>query len=391
MKKLKEVRRAYKVRLYPNQDQERRLTQTIGACRYVFNYFLEQRKNHYLAHKKTLPYALMARQLTTLRREIDWLSAIQAEPLQQSLRRLDVAYRRFFKKRANLPKFKSKKNPKQSFQKHKDWKVDGNKIKIQKDLCIKFRGSIDPSAKLGTLVVSRYSSGKWFATMTAKVEVKTPKRYTKPIGIDVGIETLATLSNGKKYPNIQTQKTLQEKLTKAQRSLARKKIGSNRRKKQKVVVARVYEKIRNIRENHIHQTTHQIVSKNHATIAVESLNVAGMMKNRRLSRAIADVSMREFLRQVKYKQEWIGGNIFELDRFFPSSKTCYACGFVVESLPLEVREWKCPKCKRSHDRDVNAAKVILAQSVGHTERGESGKVSARKGLPVSMKREYAKA
>lgn len=367
------------------------LVSIVGSCRYVWNHFLEQRKNYYLENKKNLPYAVMARDLTKFRKSTDWLSTVQSEPLQQSLRRLDKAYNSFFRKQNQFPRFKSKKDSKQSFQKHQDWRVLGQKIQIQKDLIVKFRGEISDKADLGTIVVSKHSTGKWFATITAKVEMKTPKKYTKPIGIDVGLETLATLSTGKKYKNIQPQKTLQGRLTSLSRSLARKVIGSNRRERARIEVAKIYEKIRNIRQNHIHQITHNIVSKNHATIAVEDLNVSGMMRNRHLARSLADASMRELLRQVQYKQEWRGGKFIKIDRFFPSSKTCSSCNFVVDKLPLSVRSWKCPKCSKRHDRDFNAAKVILAQGLAHSPRGESEKVAVRRGLPVSLKRNYALA
>lgn len=385
------VNKSYKVRLYPNKRQEQMLVSIVGSCRYVWNHFLEQRKNYYLENKKNLPYAVMARDLTKFRKSTDWLSTVQSEPLQQSLRRLDKAYNSFFRKQNQFPRFKSKKDSKQSFQKHQDWRVLGQKIQIQKDLIVKFRGEISDKADLGTIVVSKHSTGKWFATITAKVEMKTPKKYTKPIGIDVGLETLATLSTGKKYKNIQPQKTLQGRLTSLSRSLARKVIGSNRRERARIEVAKIYEKIRNIRQNHIHQITHNIVSKNHATIAVEDLNVSGMMRNRHLARSLADASMRELLRQVQYKQEWRGGKFIKIDRFFPSSKTCSSCNFVVDKLPLSVRSWKCPKCSKRHDRDFNAAKVILAQGLAHSPRGESEKVAVRRGLPVSLKRNYALA
>lgn len=371
------VNKSYRVRLYPNQKQEQSLIKIIGACRFVWNKFLEQRKNHYITHKKNLSYAVMARQLTTLRHEVDWLSEIQAEPLQQSLRRLDTAYNSFFRKQNCFPNFKSKKDLKQSFQKHQDWKIKGNKIQIQKDLIVRFRGNIGSESELGTLIVYRVSTGKWYASITGKVNVVLPKRYTKPIGIDVGLETLATISTGKKYQNIQPQKTLQERLTKLQRSLARKKLGSNRKEEAKFEVARIYEKIRNIRENHLHKISHNIVGKNHATIVVEDLNVNGMMRNRHLARAIADASMSELLRQIKYKQEWKGGKFVKIDRFFPSSKTCSSCNFIVDSLPLSVRKWKCPKCKKNHDRDINAAKVILIQGLAHSPRREGEKVAER--------------
>jgi putative transposase len=365
-----EIQRAYKVRLYPNKAQEQQLLSILGACRFVYNHFLEARINHYKATGKTLSYMLMSRQLTVLRHETEWMKDIQLEPLSQALRHLDYAYRRFFKVKKGFPNFKSKKDTKQSFQKHCEWRLRGNRIQIQKDFLVKFRGKVDSEAKLGTLTVSRHGN-KWYASMTAEVKVKLPSRYTKPIGIDMGITHLAITSTGQKYENVRSQKVLQRKLSKAQRILARRKLHSQRRQKAKVEVARIHEKIANIKANHLHQVSHAITSKNHAMIAVEDLNVKGMMQNRKLSRALGDASIRELLRQIEYKQKWTGGDFVKIGRFEPTSKKCSACGVVKETMPLSVRRWKCG-CGKTHDRDVNAAKNIL--SAAYAVRGESMEV-----------------
>lgn len=365
------VNRTYKVRIYPNKEQEKSLNMIIGSCRYVYNYYLQKKKEYYIENKKTLSYLKISKDLTQFRYSIDWLSNIQITPLQQSIRRLDVSYNRFFRKQSKFPRFKSKRDINQSFQKPKDWRIIDNKIQIQKDLVIKFMGNIDKNAKLGTLVILKKSSGKWFASITAKIEHKQAEKFTVPIGIDVGITTLATLSNGKKYKNIKPQESLQRKLRITQRILAKKKIGSKRREIARKKVAVIYEKIRNVRENYLHQVSHDIVSKNHAIIAVEDLNVNGMIKNRHLSRSLSDVSFREFLRQIEYKQKWNGGEFIKIDRFFPSSKTCSFCNFIVDTLPLSVRKWNCPKCSKTHDRDINASINILKQAVSYTERGEA--------------------
>ncbi len=366
------IRKAYKVRLHPNKAQEQHLLRILGACRFIYNHYLATRSEVYKETGKNLSYSTLSRDLTKMRKEVDWVSDIQLFPLDQSLRRLNTAFNRFFSKKSKFPKFKNKKSPKQSFQKPRDWKIKGNKLMIQEDLIIKFRGKIDLKSKFGTLTVIK-ESDKWFASMTAKVSVSLPKRYTKPIGIDMGLTTLATLSNGKKYSNIRPQKYLQLKLRRAQQNLSRKQKGSARREKARVQVGRIYEKIRNVRQNHLHKISHDIVSKNHAMIAMEDLNVAGMMKNRKLSRAFADASVSELLRQIMYKQTWKGGQFIKVDRYLPSSKLCHACGFYNEVMPLSVRTWKCPGCKRPHDRDQNAAKNILLAA--YAMRGEDGMVA----------------
>lgn len=354
------IQRGYKVRLYPNKEQEQKMLSIIGACRWVYNYYLEQRKNYYLEHKKTLSYLSMAKDLTQLRYKFDWLYKIQTVPLQQSIRCLDRAYNNFFRKTSNFPKFKSRKDNKQLFRKPVDYRILPNKIQIQKDLSITFRGNLpEKYIKTGTLTISRENTGKWFASILFYEEIKQPKKYTKSIGIDVGLKHLAITSDGKKYSNIQPQKTLQKQLKKAQQDLARKQKGSVRQNKQKVVVARLFGKIKNIRQDHLYKTSHSIVSKNHALIAVEDLSVKNMLGNRHLSRAISDVGWGELTRQLEYKQGWKGGKFVKIDRFFPSSKTCSNCGFIKDKLPLNIRKWICPKCGVKHDRDVNAAKMIL--------------------------------
>jgi len=371
--------KAYKVRLYPNKTQEAELVRILGACRYVFNHFLERRMKHYAETKKTISYLVLSSELTKLRHETEWMKGIHIEPVQQSLRRLERAYRSFFKKNTELPKFKTKKEPKQSFQKYRGWSLRDNKIQIQKGLIVRFRGFVDTKATFADITVSSVN-GKWYASMNATAKIKQPKRYTKPVGIDVGLETLATTSTGKKFANIRPQKTLQHKLTTAQRALARKTKGSKRREKARQVVGRVYEKIKNIRVNHIHHVSSAIVRRNPSLIAVEDLNVAGMMANRRVARSFADASVRELLRQLKYKQAWRGGEFVEINRFYPSSKTCSACEWIVDSLPLSVRTWKCGNCGKVHDRDINAARNIVKEALAHSARGETqrGFVEARK-------------
>lgn len=368
------LQRAYKVQLYPNRTQEEQLMRIINACRFTYNYFLANRIGYYKEYGQTLSYRDMSRDLTRMRNSLGWLSEVQQEPIHQSLRRLDKTYRGFFSKKRGFPHFKSKSNGRQSFQKSSNWEVRGNKLQIQRDLIVKFRGTIDLSAELGTLTVI-YEAGKWYATMAATLEVKLPTKHTKPIGIDLGLETLATISNGEKCANIQPQKTNQTRLTRASRVLARRQKGSNRRAKAKLVFARVHKDIANIRRNHLHQISSAITTKNHSLIAVEDLNVRGMVKNRHLSRAISDAGWSELIRQIEYKQLWKGGEVVKIDRFFPSSKLCNVCDFIAETMPLSVRKWKCGGCNTEHDRDINAAKNILKEALAYRVRGADVRLS----------------
>lgn len=375
------VHRAYKVRLYPNKAQEQTLLRTLGATRFVYNYFLSGRIGYYKEYGTTLSYIQMSRDLTHVRNSLNWLGDIQREPLQAALRRLDSSYSSFFKKNAGFPKFKSKKQSNQSFQKYKSWKMVGNKILIQKDLVVKFRGTIDKEKDLGSLIVS-YQAGKWYASITAEVDVKLPKRHSKPVGLDLGLTSLLTASTGQKYENIQPQKSNQKRITRASRVLNRREVGSKRHAKARLELSRVHQKIANIRYNHLHQISSAITAKNHSLIAVEDLNVRGMVKNRHLSRAISDAGWSTLVRQIEYKQLWKGGEVVKIDRFFPSSKLCSVCDFMAETMPLSVRKWKCGGCNTEHDRDINAAKNILKEALAYRVRG----VTIRPSRQVAKKR-----
>lgn len=349
-----EVTKGYRVRIYPNKSQQQWFAKTIGACRWVYNHFLEEKRDYYLEHKKTLTYGVTSKRLTQLRKEIDWLSEVQFNPLQQSLRQLDVAYSNFFRKTTRFPKFKSRKSARQSFRKVTDWHIEGNKLFVARGISMRFRGTF-PAKREGTLTISRTADGKWYASTLATVTVEQPK-LSGAIGLDMGIKSLAVASNGEVYPSLKTMNTRAEN-----KSLSRKVKGSKSRQKARSVLARKHNKIANIRKNHLHHTSKAITGKNHAVIAVEDLAVKNMQRNHKLARSIAHASWGELLRQLKYKQEWLGGKFVAIDRFFPSSKTCSECHFVLDSLPLSVRKWDCPKCNTTHDRDINAAKMIMQQ------------------------------
>jgi len=346
------ITRGFKVKIYPTFSQEQILLQHIGACRFVYNHFLDKKKTAYLETGKNISYLTMSRELTKLRRETDWMKEVQFQPLQQSLRCLDVSYNRFFKKQAKFPNF-HKKNGKQSMRKVTGWSIDGNRISIMKGLSVRFRGTFLEKRE-GTLTISCDAQGNWWASTIAQEERKTPK-LKGSIGVDVGLNHLAVTSDGKKYENERSLKNLLAYIQVASKDLSRKKKGSKNRAKAKQRLSRLHLKVANKRRNRLHHVSRAIVSKNHTLIAVEDLSVKNMMANRRLARSIADASWGELIRQIAYKQEWNGGKLVKIDRFFPSSKTCSACGFIMQSLSLSTREWECLKCKTTLDRDVNAA------------------------------------
>jgi len=352
--------KSYRIKLYPNNIQKQELLKYAGACRFVYNYFLDRKKTEYLKNSKNIPYNKLSKELVVLRHNTSWLKNIPFVPLQQSLRNLDTAYNKFFRKQAKFPKFK-RKYSRQSIRKINGWHIKNNKIVFSKELHLKFRGRITENP-VGTLTISRNAIGEWFASVMEDIEVKKVKLKGN-IGIDLGIKDLAITSDGDKYKNCKPLKSNLKQLRKKSKILSKKKKGSNRRKKARFELAILHNKISNIRNNHLHHTSKAIVSKNHAIIALEDLAVINMMKNRKLSQAISDVGWAELVRQITYKQSWIGGKVIKINRFFPSSKTCSKCGFVLDSLPLNIREWQCPKCKAKHDRDVNAGKNILSQAL----------------------------
>ena len=299
------------------------------------------------------------------------------ENIQQSIKNLDAAYGNFFVKRAKFPKFKNKYN-KQSFRIPQNIKLNGNKLVIPKFLegikC-KVHRSINEHISYCTIIQNK--SGQYYCTLMVEKEIEQYKKTKKEIGIDLGIKTLAVDNNGKEYENIRPLKTLKHKIKKAQRKLSKRRHKttnkqSNRVNKLRQKLARLFQKTKDVRQNHLHQITKKLIDENQV-IYLETLAVKNMMKNHCLAGAIADCGWYELTRQLEYKAAWYGRTIVKIDRFFPSSKTCSKCYFIKQDLKLKDHKWTCPECEAHHDRDVNAAKMILLQgkkiktTVGTTE------------------------
>jgi len=358
------INKSFKYRIYPTKEQEVLLSKHFGSKRFVWNYFLNQRKTVYLENKKSLNYYDNARSLTQLKKqeEFVWLKEVNSQSVQASLRDLDVAYNRFFSKQGMFPRFKSRKD-KQSFRvpqstEYKDCKLWIPKFKNS----IKVREDRPLSGKILFSTISKSPTNKYFVSITCETE-HTPYEKTKNnIGVDLGVKDLAICSDGKIYPNITTTKKYSKQLSYEQRQLSKKQKGSKNRSKQRVKVAKVHEKISNSRSNYIHNITTQLVRENQ-TICVEDLSVANMLKNHKLAKSISDCSWGEFLRQLKYKSQWNERDLVSLGKFFPSSKTCNKCKFINQDLTLKDREWVCPSCGSKLDRDINASENILEQGL----------------------------
>lgn len=349
------VLRGYKARIYPTRTQEQELLRYAGASRFVYNYFLDKKSRLYAEEGKNLTYTMMSKELTAMRVENEWLK-ISRSPLEQSIRKLDVAFRNFFKKRSSYPVFKKKDSP-QSFSKFGDWHIEGSRLHAFENLGgLRFRGTL-PGGPRRTLTISRDAVGDWFASTLAEVEQEQPT-LKGTLGLDMGLTHIVTTSEGEKYDNPRVLGGLLNRVQRDSKALSRTKKGSKTRSKKRLLLARTYRRVERVRTNGLHHVSKAIVSKNHAVIAVEDLNIQGMTKNRKLSRGISDASWGELIRQLTYKQDWRGGKLVKVDRFFPSSKTCSACGHLLATLHLSWREWECPACRVVHDRDVNAARNI---------------------------------
>ena len=377
---MKIIKYTYKFRLNPTDEQKILLNKHFGSVRYVYNYFLNQRKTEYLENKKSLTYNQQSGFLTQLKKELDWLKEINSQTLQSSLKCLDTAYQGFFKKRTQFPRFKSRKN-KNSFTIPQFVSVDGDRLQIPK---FRESGGIEMimERKIKGIIkhcsISKTPTGKYFVSILTEMEYEPKIKTNMSVGIDLGIKDFLVLSNGTKIKNHRFLKHYEKTLKLNQKYLSRKTRGSVRYEKQRIKVARIHEKITNSRMDLIHKTTNDLIN-NFDIIYLEDLNVKGMMKNHKLSKAISDVSWGKFIDTLEYKSVWNDKKIVHIDRFFPSSKTCSKCGWINNNLTLKDREWTCSKCGEKHDRDKNAAVNILNEgyrinniSVGTTdyERGD---------------------
>ena len=355
---MKVIKYTYKFRLDPNQEQQTLLNKHFGSVRWTYNYFLNQRKTEYLNNKKSLNYYDQSAELTQIKKVNEWLKEINSQTLQYSLKCLDMAYQGFFNKRTKFPNFKSKRN-KNSFTIPQNVRYDGTKLIVPKFLDgIEMIMERQIKGIIKHCNISKTPTGKYFVSILTELEYQPVSKTNQSVGIDLGIKDFLVLSNGTKIKNHRFLKHYERILALNQKYLSRKIKQSNRYEKQRLKVARIYEKITNSRMDLIHKTTTSLV-KQFDTIYLEDLNVKGMMKNHKLAKAIGDVSWGKFIDVLEYKALWNDKQIIHIDRFFPSSKTCSKCGWINNQLTLKDRNWICPDCNSVHDRDFNAAINIL--------------------------------
>jgi putative transposase len=359
------VKRAYRYRFYPSLQQADLLNRTFGSARYVYNRALAERSRAWTQEQRRVTFADTCRMLTAWKSdpETAWLYEVSNVALQQSLQHLQNAYLSFWRKQGRYPKFKSKRKSRASATFTRSgfsWR-DGRitLAKMGAPLDIRWSRPLPEAADPSSVTVSRDSAGRWHISVLCEDTVRDAPATTAAVGIDAGITSLLTLSTGEKITNPKHEKADRVRLAKAQRALSRKTKGSANRAKARLRVARVHARIADRRRDHLHKLTTRLVRENQ-TLVIEDLSVRNMLGNHCLARAISDASWSELRGMLEYKAEWYGRTVVAIDRFYPSSKTCSACGAITAKMPLSVREWACASCGTLHDRDVNAAKVILA-------------------------------
>jgi putative transposase len=358
------MQKAYRYRFYPTTEQESLLRRTMGCVRLVYNKALAARTSGWYERQERIDYVQTSAMLTDWKQEEDlkFLNEVSSVPLQQGLRNLQKAFGNFWAGRAKYPNFQKKHHggsaefTKAGFR----WK-DGQVFlaKCTEALPIRWSREIPEGYIPSTITVKLDASGRWFASLLVDTNIAQLPKSDKAIGLDVGITSLIATSNGDKIANPKHFKQLRKKLKRVQKALSRKQKGSNNRHKARLQVARVHAQITDARKDFLHKLTTQLVRENQ-TIVVEDLAIKNMVKNHKLALAVFDASWGELIRQLTYKCEWYGRELIKIDRWFPSSKRCGNCGHIVDKMPLNIREWGCPKCGMNHDRDINAAHNILA-------------------------------
>ncbi|MFI5490956.1 RNA-guided endonuclease InsQ/TnpB family protein [Actinoplanes sp. NPDC051859] len=388
------VKRAFRYRFYPSPEQAGELARTFGCVRLVYNRALQARTEAWTLRQERVSYNATSAMLTAWKKtdELAFLNDVSSVPLQQTLRHLQMAYTNFFAKRAKYPTFKSKKTSRKSAEyttsgfRYRDGRL--TLAKMAEPLDIVWSRPLPEGAAPSTVTVSQDAAGRWFVSLLCDGRVEQAPA-TGAVGVDVGLDSLLTLSTGEKITNPRHERRDRAALAKAQRNLAKKEKGSTNRAKAALKVARVHARITDRRRDYLHKLTTRLVRENQ-TIVIEDLTVRNMVKNHSLARAISDAAWRQFRTLLEYKADWHDRNLVVVDRWFPSSKLCSACGALAERMPLNMRSWTC-RCGTAHDRDVNAARNILAEGLSviacgggvrpQRESSRTGQSSAKQETP----------
>ena len=369
-----QVKRAFKYRFYPTDEQAAELSRTFGCVRLVYNKALEERTRAWYGEQRRVSYVQSSAALTEWKKteELAFLTQVSSVPLQQALRRLQTAFGNFFAKRAKYPRYKSRKKTRASAEYTRSaftWRTGQLTLaKMVEPLDIRWSRPLPEGAEPTTVTVSRDSAGRWFVSMLCGDRIAPAPATANAVGIDAGITSLVTLSTGEKIANPKHEWRDRVRLARAQRELSRKVKGSVNREKARRRVAGVHARIADRRRDFLHKLSTRLVRENQ-TVVIEDLTVRNLLKNGKLARAVSDASWTELRSMLEYKCAWYGRELVVIDRFFPSSRLCGTCGTVAARLPLNVREWTCA-CGAVHDRDVNAARNILSAGLAASACGD---------------------
>lgn len=369
------MHQAFKYRVYPTNRQKYYLLRTFGACRYIYNWGLDQKSSQYALTEKSEGLSALCRRLTKLKSdsETEWLNEIPSVCLQQSLRNLEAAYSKFFRGNSRHPRFHVKRACRGSARYTKPgFKLNDGRLFLAKSPDpFKVVWSRTLPCKPNSCTISITPSGEFYVSFLCDISPKTLPKTTSRVGLDVGITDFVVTSHCEKFKQPESIRRARVKLIKLNRRLSKKKKGSRNREKARIKVARAFEKISNIRHDFLHKLSTSLVYENQV-IVMEDLHVKCMLKNSNLSRAISEQGWRDFRIMLTYKSEWYGRQLIICNRFFPSSKTCSSCGKIRGHLPIRLREWVC-SCGATHDRDINAAINILAAGTVVSACGEDGR------------------
>jgi putative transposase len=368
---------AYRYRFYPTAEQSAVLARTFGCARYVYNWALHLRTDAYYERHERLGYHEVSAALTTLKQqpETAWLNEVSSVPLQQALRHLDKAFRNFFEGRAKYPAFKKKRGRQAATYASSAfrWDTQTHTITLAKmDAPLDIHWSRSFAGTPTTVTLSKDTAGRYFVSFLVEEDIQPLPDVNARVGVDAGLKYLVVFSTGEKVANPKHLPRSERRLAHAQRNLARKQQGSKNRDKARLKVARIHAKIADQRSDGLHKLTTRLIRENQV-ICVESLAVKNMVRNPKLAKSISDAGWGELVRQLEYKATWYGRTLVRIDRWYPSSQRCHICGYINTALTLDVRQWTCPnsECGVGHDRDINAAKNILAVGLTVNACGET--------------------
>lgn len=374
------VKRAFRYRFYPSDEQAAELARTFGCVRLVYNKALKARAEAWALRRERMNYNATSALLTEWKKteELAFLNKVSCVPMQQALRHLEAAYVNFFAKRTKFPTFKSKKKSRRSAVYTSSsfrWR-DGylTLAKMSAPLKIVWSRPMPEGATPSTVTVTQDAAGRWHVSLLCDDVIEQAAAGNDAVGVDVGLTNLLTLSTGEKVENPRHERRDRAALARAQRQHARKEKGSKNRDKARVKVARVHARIADRRRDHLHKLTTRLIRENQ-TVIIEDLTVRNIVKNHSLARAVSDAAWRKFRTMLEYKADWYGRSVIVVDRWFPSSKLCSTCGVQADKMPLNVRLWTC-LCGATHDRDVNAA--INIKSAGLAELACGGGIRPRR-------------